>query len=200
MQADNNIWHNVFFPLDSECFNLWFNSAHVCKCCSIPKSGQSSNSDEIKIGTPFASGTSTQAILYIDSLNIYDEFIYYEERCDNDVICGPGEETLEGYSCTQCLPGKFKAIKENYMCQRCQAGKYSSGLGALSCQNCDIDKISNLSSRPTPWNKNANTFDVTFMWFLNTFECYWEVTKSSIFGLMRQLGDTVITDQDYKKM
>ena len=146
VQADNNIWHNVFFSLDSKCFTLWFNSKNVCKCCSIPKSDRHSTSDIIKIGTPFVSGTSTQAILYIDDLNIYDEFMYYEERCDNDVICGPGEETLDGYSCTQCLPGKFKSIKENYLCKGCLAGKYSSGLGASSCQDCNIDKVSNTSS------------------------------------------------------
>jgi len=131
VNAEMYKWHNVFVSSDQKrCLDVWFNSQHVCKCCS--KIQFVDTNDKIEL-----LGDIESRGVYVDDLRIYSESIYFQEKCDIDIMCGAGKETLDGISCTQCASGKYK--NETYgKCQYCMEGTYSSLSGMSSCTNCPV--------------------------------------------------------------
>ena len=135
VDAEMYTWHNVFVSLDRrKCLDVWFNSKHVCKCCSKTEFMDTNNNIEL-LGHIESKG------VYVDDLRIYNEAIYFQEKCDLDMMCGAGNETLDAHTCTQCAPGKHK--KGAYgNCEYCTEGTYSSVLGMSSCTNCPANMYS----------------------------------------------------------
>jgi len=67
VDAEMYIWHNVFVSLDRErCLDLWFNSQHVCKCCSETQFIDTNDNIEL-LGHIESKG------VYVDDLRIYSE-------------------------------------------------------------------------------------------------------------------------------
>ena len=135
VDAEMYVWHNVFISLDRKrCLDVWFNSQHVCKCCSEIHFFDTNDNIEL-LGAIESKG------VYVDDLRIYSEPIFFQEKCDLDVMCGAGKETLDEYTCTQCASGKYK--KGGYgICEYCMEGTYSSLLGMSSCTNCPVNTYS----------------------------------------------------------
>jgi len=135
VDAEMYKWHNVFFSVDRrKCLDVWFNSKHVCKCCL--KTEFMDRNDNIEL-----LGRIESKGVYVDDLRIYSEAIYFQEKCDLDMMCGAGNETLDAHTCTQCASGKHKEGAYG-SCEYCTEGTYSSLSGMSSCTNCPANMYS----------------------------------------------------------
>ena len=135
VDAEMHIWHNVFLSSDhKKCLNVWFNSKHVCKCCSKTEFIDTNDNIEL-LGHIESKG------VYVDDLRLYSEPIYFQEKCDLEMMCGAGSESLDAYTCSECTSGKYKQ-EVHGICENCMEGTYSSLSGMSSCINCPVNTYS----------------------------------------------------------